>query len=200
MHGSRPSPCYIRGVRLEACGEGPRGASPGAPRRRDGVAATRPACGPRDRGASCRAALALALALALTGCFRDPGYDGQDVTGETAAASDASSSTAASTPDLPDETSETTGCETGDCATTTGTGEGVISPPSGGCVVPITHGSAQEAIDDPDCAEVYLMPGVHKGTLTISRDLTVRADCEGDVVLDGDGQGTTVTFRTRAGA
>ncbi len=141
------------------------------------------------------ATLALPL-VAPPGCFKDAGGD-SGTTGETTGPAGTSGSSTSEIPDLPvDETSETgatTGCETEGCGTT-GTTGCVASPPDDGCVVPDTHATVQEALDDASCAEVYLRPGVYKGALTITRDVVLGTDCEEAVVLDGDGEGATITI------
>ncbi len=138
----------------------------------------------------------LALPLALTSCFKDPGGDSR-TTGDTTGPETIATGETTSIPDLPvdetSETGETTGCETEGCGTTGATGC-VASPPDDGCVVPDTHATVQEALDDVSCAEVYLRPGVYKGALTITRDVVLGTDCEEAVVLDGDGEGATITI------
>ena len=61
------------------------------------------------------------------------------------------------------------------------------------CLVPVTHGTIQELIDDASCETGWILPGEYAENVTIERDVTlVGMDFE-PVVVDGGGRGSVFT-------
>ncbi|HUS68320.1 MAG TPA: choice-of-anchor Q domain-containing protein [Kofleriaceae bacterium] len=61
------------------------------------------------------------------------------------------------------------------------------------CLVPVTHESIQDALDDADCPDVWVMPGTYQENLTIERDVAVEGTGAGEVIVDaGGGRGVDI--------
>ena len=60
------------------------------------------------------------------------------------------------------------------------------------CLVPVTHESIQDAIDDVDCPAVWVLPGTYEENLVIDRDVGVEGTGVGEVIVDGGADGRVV--------
>lgn len=67
-----------------------------------------------------------------------------------------------------------------------------------GCRVPLTHGTLQAAIDDAECAEIFVQAGTYRENLNIARALTL-VGAPGGVVIDGNGAGSVIVSEAASG-
>jgi hypothetical protein len=125
------------------------------------------ACGPR-----------IAVLDALGSSSSDTGTATSGTSGQEQPEESTSSSSAGDLPDAGVEDSSS--------------GEGSSGEGSIDCLVPTSHATIQDAIDDAACPSVFVGAGMYIGNLWIDRDLTLEA--LGDVTIDGAGRGSVITI------
>lgn len=61
------------------------------------------------------------------------------------------------------------------------------------CYVPVTHATVAEGIADATCPTVYVAPGVHLGSISITRATTLAGVGAEPAILDAGGTGSVIT-------
>lgn len=82
-----------------------------------------------------------------------------------------------------DDGDDTSGAPSDETTSSESTG---APPPS--CLVPVTHATIQDGIDDADCPTVWVAEGTYDEHLRITRAMTIEAT-DGAVTIDGGGGG-----------